>query len=75
MTRPARQPRDPEVAAEIAELARKHGVAYLPTETDALASHLSRLSDSEVEPDDTQTLLVALVRAKVITSQDSMRLF
>jgi hypothetical protein len=74
MTQLARKPREGDVAAEVAELARRHDVAYRPTETDALAWHISRLSDAEVEPDDTQNLLVALVRAKVITSQESMRL-
>lgn len=52
--------------AYIADLAKRHGVTYVRTGYDALAEVITRLSDDEVETDETDNLLVALCRAKVI---------
>ena len=54
------------VAAEIEELARKHGVVYVPTAADELAKVLTRLSDDSVVPDQIEDLIVSLRRANVI---------
>ena len=55
-----------EVRAFIANLAKRHGVTYVKTGYDALADVITRLSDDEVKPDETENLVVALRRAKVI---------
>lgn len=52
----------------IADLARKHGVSYVRTGVDDLADAITRLSDDEVVPDDTENLIVSLKRANVIDS-------
>lgn len=57
------------LAEYVTELARKHGVHYVRTADDALAEVFSRLSDAEVETDDTQDLIVALRRSKVIDDE------
>lgn len=54
------------VAAEIEELACKHGVVYVPTPSDELAKVLTRLSDDSVVPDQIEDLIVSLRRANVI---------
>lgn len=58
------------MAEYIAELAQQHGVVYIKTPTDELAGVFERLSDSEVEQDDTLDLLIALLRAGVIDKKD-----
>ena len=50
----------------IANLAKRHGVTYVRTGYDALAEVITRLSDDKVESDETENLVVALRRAKVI---------
>ena len=50
----------------IADLANRHGVAYVLDGTAALAQLITRLSDDEVVPDETEKLIIALARAKVI---------
>lgn len=50
----------------IIELARKHNVKYVETDTDRLANMITRLSDDDVEMDDVELLLIALERAGVI---------
>jgi len=63
-----------DVAAEVADLAARHGVSYRRTDFDDLAHHISRLSDAEVEPDETENLLIALVRAKIVDEAERARL-
>ncbi len=74
MTQLDPEPSKRDVAAEIADLGRRHNVIYRHTELDELAYHFSRLSDAEVTPDDTENLLIALVRAGVISDAQSMQL-
>ncbi len=50
----------------IIELARRHGVRYVETPTDALANMITRLSDDEVIMDEVELLIFALKRAQVI---------
>lgn len=50
----------------IAELAKRHGVVYVRDGNSALAEVITRLSDDEVKPDETEKLLIALGRAKII---------
>lgn len=50
----------------IADLAKRHGVAYVVDGYAALAQVVTRLSDDEVLPDETEKLVIALRRAKAI---------
>lgn len=50
----------------IVDLAKRHGVAYVRDGNSALAEVITRLSGDEVIPDETEKLLIALARAKVI---------
>ncbi|MBX9933527.1 MAG: hypothetical protein K2Y56_18725 [Methylobacterium sp.] len=59
----------PSVAEQIRELARAHGVVYERSPLDDYAETISRLSDAEVTPDETECLLRALTDAGVITPE------
>ena len=59
------------VAEDIRQLARQHGVTYEASALDAWADQVTRLAGDDVELDDVENLLVALVRAKAITSKES----
>jgi hypothetical protein len=61
-------------ATVIRQLAERHHVAYVRTDGDALAAHISRHSGDDVVPDDVEQLLIALQRAGHLTSRDVMRL-
>lgn len=52
--------------AFIAGLAARHKVSYVPTGASALAQVITSLSDDDVQPDDTEKLVIALRRANVI---------
>jgi len=54
------------LAEYISELARKHGVKYVRTASDALAEVITRLSGDDVTSDNTEDIIVALKRADVI---------
>ena len=58
----------------IAELAKRHGVVYVRTSTDAWAEGISHLFDDDVTPDGTELLVIALRRAKVIDGQTMVTL-
>ncbi|MBZ6078886.1 hypothetical protein [Microvirga puerhi] len=59
------------VADYVRALAGAHGVTYKPTAYDAFAETASRLVGDDLPPaDETQDLLIALYRAKVITDQE-----
>ena len=62
------------VAGFVRDLAQAHGVSSADSTLDTFARAASRLSDAEVQTDETEDLLVALVRAGIITSTDSMAL-
>ena len=49
-------------AERIRSLAQKHHVAYVPTRSDALAHHITRLAGDHVELDEVERLLIALHR-------------
>jgi len=59
---------------EILALAREHGVTYQPTALDDLGNAITRLAGDDVQLDDTQLLLLALVRAGVVTREKSAAL-
>ena len=62
------------LSAYIANLAKRHGVAYVQTGTSALAEVFTRLSGDEVNPDETERLVIALRRAKVIDGKTMVTL-
>lgn len=63
------------IASFTRDLAQRHGVAFAVNELDLFAAAASRLSDAEVEPDQTADLLVALYRAGAISNRDNMALY
>jgi hypothetical protein len=56
---------------QISLLAEQHGITYHQTELDELADTYSRLSDNEVELDDTELLLLELDRSGILTGKDN----
>jgi hypothetical protein len=52
-------------------LADRHKIAYHHTQIDELADTYSRLSDAEVELDETELLLLELDRAGILTGKDN----
>lgn len=60
--------------AEIHKLAQKHNITHQHSPLDRWADNISRLSDAEVELDETQWLLVELNRAGILTGRDNMLL-
>lgn len=52
-------------------LAQQHGIVYHPTQLDELADTYSRLSDNEVELDETELLLLELDRTGILTGKDN----
>ncbi|HUB48228.1 MAG TPA: hypothetical protein VMB73_24890 [Acetobacteraceae bacterium] len=62
------------IAVLVRDLACAHGVSFIASLLDAFAGAVSRLSDAEVRPDETEDLLVALARAGIITGADSLAL-
>jgi hypothetical protein len=56
-----------KTAAVIRRMARKYHVAYSLSRHDALAHHITRLSDDYVELDEIEKLLIALQRAGHLT--------
>ena len=52
-------------------LVEQHGVIYRHTQLDELADTYSRLSDNEVELDETELLLLELDRAGILTGKDN----
>lgn len=55
-------------------LAAKNGVTYKRNNESVLAEIITSLSDDDVNPDDTQKLLIALTRANVISGHDMVLL-
>lgn len=52
----------------ILSLATAHGVSYVETSADRLASTITRLADDEVQLDEIEKLLIALERAGIVES-------
>ena len=52
-------------------LAAQHGITYHQTQLDELADTYSRLSDNEVELDETELLLLELDRTGILTGKDN----
>jgi hypothetical protein len=61
-------------AAHIRELAAQHHVTYIQTPFDRLASHMTRLADDAIRPDEIECMLFALHRAGHLTRQQLVHL-
>jgi hypothetical protein len=66
--------RQSATAARIRNLARKYEVAYVRTQSDALANHFTRLAADHVELDEVEQLLIALQRAGHLSRAELVRL-
>jgi hypothetical protein len=61
-------------AIRVRNLARKHGVSYVRTQSDALANDITRLAGDHVELDEIERLLIALQRAGHLSRAEVVRL-
>ena len=61
-----------DVAAAVRALAERHRVSYVPTDTDVLAHHITRLSGDDVRFDDVELLLIALQRAGHLSRREAV---
>jgi hypothetical protein len=66
----------PQLTAKqtIHQLANQHGISHHHSRLDELGEAFSRLSDNEVELDDTEWLLVELDRANILTGLENTQL-
>ena len=62
------------LSAYIADLAKRHGVAYVKTGSSALAQVITRLAGDAGNPDETEKLVIALRRANVIDGKTMVTL-
>jgi len=62
------------LSAYIADLAKRHGVAYVKIGSSALAQVITRLSGDDGNPDETEKLVIALRRANVIDGRTMVTL-
>jgi hypothetical protein len=61
-------------AAHIRKLAQKYHVAYVQTQSDALAHHMTRLAGDDVELDEIEQLLIALQRSGHLSRAEMVQL-
>jgi len=61
-------------AIRIRGLAQKYHVAYVQTQSDALAHHITRLAGDHVELDEVEQLLIALQRGGYLSRVEMVRL-
>jgi len=61
-------------AARIRKMAIEHHVAYVRTERDMLANHITRLAGDDVELDEVEQLLVALQRNGYLSRAEMIEL-
>ena len=61
-------------AARIRKMAQEYHVAYVGTQSDALAHHITRLAGDDVQLDEIEQLLVALQRSGRLTRVEMVQL-
>ena len=61
-------------AARIRKMALEHQVAYVRTERDMLAHHITRLAGDDVELDEIEQLLIALQRSGFLSRAEMIQL-
>jgi hypothetical protein len=62
------------IAARIRMMAREHHVAYVRTQRDTLADHITRLAGDEVQLDEIEQLLIALQRSGYLSRAEMVQL-
>ena len=62
------------IAARIRKMAEQHHVTYVRTSSDALAHHITRLADDDVQLDEIEQLLIALQRNGHISRTEMVQL-
>jgi hypothetical protein len=68
------EPAQSATAARIRKMAKDHQVAYVTTERDLLARHITRLAGDDVELDEVEQLLVALQRSGYLSRAEMIQL-
>jgi len=61
-------------AARIRKMAQEHRVAYVHTQRDALAHHITRLAGDDVQLDEIEQLLIALQRSGHLSRAEMVQL-
>jgi hypothetical protein len=61
-------------AARIRQMARDHHIAYVRTQRDVLAHHITRLAGDDVELDEIEQLLIALQRGGYLSRTEMVQL-
>ena len=61
-------------AARIQKMARERDVAYVRTERDMIAHHITRLTGHDVELDEIEQLLIALQRSGHLSRAEMIQL-
>ena len=74
MPGPVETPTLSSTAASIREMATRYRVSYIPTQSDLLASHITRLSSDNVRLDEIEFMLIALQRAGHISRDQLVHL-
>jgi hypothetical protein len=74
MPEPNRNLTASSTAAFIRAMAAQYRVNYVPTQSDLLANHITRLSSDTLKLDETEHLLIALQRAGHITRKQLVHL-
>ena len=62
------------ISARIRKMAQEYHVAYVGTQSDALAHHITRLAGDDVQLDEIEQLLVALQRSGRLTRVEMVQL-
>jgi phosphoribosylanthranilate isomerase len=74
MTTPPDAVTQNSTAAYIRGLAAQHRVTYVQTHSDQLASHMTRLADDAIQPDEIECMLFALQRAGHLSRRELVHL-
>ncbi len=61
-------------AARIRKMAQEYHLAYVGTQRDALAHHITRLAGDDVQLDEVEQLLIALQRSGHLTRGEMVQL-
>ena len=74
MTTPPETVTQSSTADYIRRLAAQHHVTYVQTHSDQLASHMTRLADDAIQPDEIECMLFALQRAGHLSRRELVHL-
>lgn len=63
-----------QTATRIRQMVERHHVAYVGTQRDVLAQHITRLAGDDVQFDGVENMLLALQRAGHLSRAEAVRL-